>query len=274
MSHTSEHTPGPKMITVAISPCPNDTFVFAGWILGRVGELPGLSTRFLWEDVQDLNLLALRGQTQVTKVSAAQALRLETRCRILSAGAAFGLEHGPRLVARPGRDTLPRTIAVPGLQTTACALLQAALGDHSWRPVPMEYDRIIQAVSLGQVEAGLLIHESALVYQRYGFRCLLDIGQWWREKSRGLPLPLGCIVIDKSLGTTVPAQVQELIRSSLSWSHGHREETTPLLTALAQELDASTLEAHVSAYVNDLSFDMGEAGLRALACLRDLIHTT
>ncbi len=262
------------MVTVAISPCPNDTIVFAGWILGRVGELPGLHTRFLWEDVEDLNMLALKRKTQVTKVSAAQALRLEDRCRILSAGAAFGLEHGPRLVALPGRVALPRTIAVPGLQTTACALLRAALGSHSWEAVPMDYDRIVQAVSDGQVEAGLLIHESALVFQRYGFSCLLDLGQWWGEKSRGLPLPLGCIVIDKSLGTTVPARVEDLIRSSLSWSHGHREETAPLLTALAQELDAPTLEAHVSAYVNDLSMDMGEAGLRALACLRDLIHTT
>lgn len=258
-------------LTVAISPCPNDIYIFGGWILGRTGAMDDYSVRFLWDDVEALNAMAAGAAADVIKVSAATALRLKKDYHILQAGGAFGQDSGPKLVARPARSSPPRTIAVPGLNTTAFQLLRAAV-DTPFTPVPMIYDRIVNAVTSGEVEAGLLIHESALVYARYGLECVLDLGVWWKERSGALPLPLGCIVIDKRLGTTVPARIEDHIQRSLIWAKNQRQQIWPLLKALAQELDDSTLEAHIQAYVNEMSLDMGDVGHQALNLLEDLMR--
>ncbi|NCD25332.1 MAG: hypothetical protein EOL86_07050 [Deltaproteobacteria bacterium] len=254
-------------LTVAISPCPNDTFIFASWILGHVPPPAGLDSRFFWHDVQELNQGAFDDTWDVIKVSAATALRLRDTHVILPCGGAFGLAHGPKLVTRADFAGTPRTIAVPGLDTTAMRVLTAAL-THAFTPVPMIFHAIVDAVQRGQVDAGLLIHETALVHDRYGLSLHTDLGLWWSEHTGGLPLPLGCILARKALGDDVHAALTTTLRASILHARHNPSDIMPLIAALARELDAATLEQHIAAYVNDHSLNMGPRGQAALDILQ------
>lgn len=268
----------PTPLTVAVSPCPNDTIIFAAWALGLVPEIAGVSVRFLWEDVQTLNDWAAGRdpagvRPDVIKLSAAAALALPDHV-ILDAGAAFGLGCGPKLVARPDSGWerfVEPVVAVPGLATTAAALTRLALGraGRPYRPLPLPYDRVKDAVLSGQADAGVLIHETALVWERHGLALVLDLGKWWDEHTEGLPLPLGVIAARREIGETLIAAVDAQIRESLAAAQADRAKVWPLVRALAQELDDATLEAHIQAYVSPLSRSMGDAGRRALAALAD-----
>lgn len=254
-------------LTAAISPCPNDSFIFGAWILGLVPEPLGTPARFFWHDVQELNLGALNGTWDVIKVSAATALRLQDSHVILPCGGAFGLEHGPKLVTRADFSGTPQRIAVPGLDTTAMCVLNAAMQGR-FTPVPMIFHSIVEAVQNGSVDAGLLIHETALVYDRYGLRLHTDLGHWWHEHTEGLPLPLGCILARKELGAAMHAALAECIRASVRHARQHPDAVMPFIASLARELDAPTLAKHIDAYVNDYSLDMGVQGRRALEMLQ------
>ena len=254
-------------LTVAISPCPNDTFIFGAWVLGLTPPPAGLDSRFFWHDVQELNEGAFQGRWDVIKVSAAAALRLEDRYAILPCGGAFGLEHGPKLVIRPDFRGEPRRIAVPGLDTTAMLVLNAALQGR-FTPVPMIFHAIAEAVQAGEVDAGLLIHETALVHERYGLTLHTDLGRWWNDHTGGLPLPLGCILARRELGADVHAAIGDCIRASILHARAHRESVMPFIASLARELDEATLAQHIAAYVNDFSLDMGAAGQAALQTLQ------
>ena len=246
-------------LTVAVSPCPNDTFIFGAWVLGYVPGAPG--ARFFWHDVEELNQAAGRGQYDVVKVSAVCGLGLADY-EILDAGAAFGKGAGPKLVALPDAPREPRRVAVPGLRTTAHALLRAALGP-GFEAVPVVYDRIVEEVRARRVDAGLLIHETALVPRRYGLEIRMDLGRWWDGQGVG-PLPLGVICGKKALGKEKLAEVDRAIRASLDAAREERGRVWPLARSLARELDDSTLCAHIDAYVDDLSRGMGETGRAAL----------
>jgi 1,4-dihydroxy-6-naphthoate synthase len=250
-------------LNVAISPCPNDSFIFGAWVLGQSATPAGHDCRFFWHDVQELNLGALAGTWDVIKVSAATALRLHDTYTILSCGGAFGLEHGPKLVTRQDFRGTPRRIAVPGLDTTAMCILNAALGGN-FTPVPMIFYAIVDAVLAGKVDAGLLIHETALIHDRYDLALHMDLGRWWQKQTNGLPLPLGCIVARHTLGHDTHAALADSIRASILHARAQQDSVMPFIAALAQELDADTLEHHIAAYVNDFSLDMGPRGQAAL----------
>jgi len=259
-------------LTVAISPCPNDTFIFGAWILGLTPPPAGLDSRFFWHDVQELNQGAFAASWDVIKVSAAAALRLQDRFTILPCGGAFGLEHGPKLVTREDFRGTPRRIAVPGLDTTAMCVLNAAL-EGRFTPVPMIFHSIVDAVLAGEVDAGLLIHETALVFDRYGLALHTDLGEWWRRRTDGLPLPLGCILARRELGEDIHGAIGDCIRASILHARADRESVMPFIASLARELDSATLEQHIAAYVNGFSLDMGpdgRAALNTLQTFRDL----
>lgn len=264
----------PAPLSVAVSPCPNDTFIFAAWVLGLSpgpGPEPRADACFHWADVQQLNQSAAAGRFDVVKLSAAAALALEDRYEILPCGGAYGTGAGPKLVARPDGPEAPRTVAVPGLDTTAFAVLRAALGP-GFTALPMRFDHIAPAVARGGADAGLLIHETALVPERYGLTLRLDLGAWWAGHGGGTPLPLGVIAARRDLPEARRRGVAEAIRASLTLARERREAVWPLVRALARELDDATLEAHIAAYVDDLSLDMGATGRAALDALRALVR--
>lgn len=250
-------------LSVAISPCPNDSFIFGAWILGLSPSPAGHDCRFFWHDVQELNLGALADRWDVVKISAATALRLRDTHTILPCGGAFGLEHGPKLVTRHDFRGTPGRIAVPGLDTTAMCILNAALKGN-FTPVPMVFHAIVDAVLTGKVDAGLLIHETALIHDRYDLALHTDLGHWWRQETGGLPLPLGCIVARHGLGLDTHDALARSIRASILHARAQRDSVMPFIAALAQELDGDTLEQHIAAYVNDFSLDMGSRGQAAL----------
>jgi len=258
-----------KSFTVAISPCPNDIFIFGAWILGLIPDLQGYRSRFHFRDVDILNQWAGGKSCCLVKVSAGLALDLQEDYFILSSGAAFGLAHGPKLVTRKGLESRPEIIAVPGLQTTACTLLKAAL-DYAFEALPMPFDQIVNCVKQGRADAGLLIHETALIYRQYHLELLLDLGSWWSEQAGDLPLPLGCIIMRKDLGLDLMARAEEQIRCSLDTARAKQSEIMPLISHLAQEMDTHVINRHIQAYVNQYSRDMGRSGNEALQKLQQL----
>ena len=253
----------------AISPCPNDTFIFGAWVLGMAGDVLDLRTRFIWEDIQTLNEMAAAGTGDLVKVSAVQALKLEQDWDILSCGGAFGLGHGPKLVAVKKAKTKLSTIAVPGMLTTAFALLKDCL-DFDFEPVPMPFDQIPSAVVGSQVDAGLLIHETALIADQLGLNIILDLGMWWEERSSGLPLPLGLIIIKKSLGQKLKLETEKIIQDSITMARQGKPGIRSFIKQLARELDDDVINRHIKAYVNEYSTNMGEQGIRALSLLKKI----
>lgn len=263
-------------ITVAISPCPNDVVIFGAWILGRVG-MADLRPDFAFEDVETLNEAALSGAYDVVKISAAMAAPLADAYDVLPSGAAFGFGAGPKLVVPQGFRGRPKTVAVPGLRTTAATLLRAALaGNDPLLPppdaafVPVRYDAIVAAVNEGRAEAGLLIHETALAAAAHGLRLLLDLGAWWQGIIPDTPVPLGVIVAKKTLGAERIAAVGALLRQSLLAARARPELLAPLTRLLAREKNEAVITAHIKAYVGDLSLTMGATGRRALKTLAQL----
>lgn len=259
-----------KTLLAGVSPCPNDTYIFAAWVLGMIGDLAGLRTRFLWEDVQTLNERACRGMGDLVKVSAVQALKLEGEYDILQCGGALSTGPGPKLVVVKNAGHPPFRIAVPGMQTTAYALLRAC-ADFKFEPVPMAFDEIPGAVVDRQVDGGLLIHETALIHEKMGLEVFLDLGAWWMSGSSGLPLPLGLIVIKKDLPLEIKLQAEFKIRQSLDSAEKNPRAVQPLIKAFARELDDTVIDQHIRAYVNAYSFDIGEQGSRALSLLKNYV---
>ncbi|EFL49781.1 protein of unknown function DUF191 [Solidesulfovibrio fructosivorans JJ]] len=263
-------------VSVAISPCPNDVVIFGAWILGRVG-LPDARATFAFEDVETLNEAALAGTYDVVKVSAAMAAPLADRYAVLPSGAAFGFGAGPKLVCDAGFTGRPKTVAVPGLRTTAATLLRAALADDdpALPPpdaafVPVRYDAIVDAVRSGRTEAGLLIHETALAAADHGLRLVLDLGRWWEARLPDVPVPLGVILAKKSLGQARLTALGELLRRSLLAAREEPELVAPLARLLAREKNEAVIRAHIEAYVGELSLAMGATGTRALARLCEI----
>ena len=253
-------------ITIGYSPCPNDTYIFYGLTHGKIplGRL-SFSPPFL-EDVETLNEWALRGKLDVTKLSFHALGHVLDDYVMLSAGAALGRGCGPLLVTRPElttTDPTQWTIAVPGAHTTAAMLLKLYVPEVKDLQV-MRFDRVMEAVCTGKVDAGVIIHESRFTYQGYGLACVKDLGSWWEEET-GLPIPLGCIAARKSLGREVIGEIDRAIQASLVWANQHPNGCRDYIRGHAQELDDEVMQNHIKLYVNDFSLDMGQEGRAAVA---------
>lgn len=263
-------------LSVAYSPCPNDTFVFCGLARGLI-DLPldgfggrlDIDTRL--HDVETLNRMAFDGAYDVTKLSFHAWLRLRERYRLLRVGATLGRGCGPLVVTRAGADVTrvrPGRIAVPGEHTTAHLLLRL------WAPetlgvVFVPYDRIMGMVANGEVDAGVIIHEGRFVYRERGLVCVADLGEWW-EATTGLPIPLGCIA---ARATFTPLQLdgcEALVERSLRFALANPAATRDYVRQHAQELDAEVTRQHIETYVNAFSLDLGETGRAAVAALETM----
>lgn len=256
-----------KTLSLGFSPCPNDTFMFYPLVHGLV-DTGGLSYRERLEDVETLNQLALRGELDVSKVSYHALGHIRDDYALLRSGSALGRGCGPLLVAA-GRispaDLRGKTIAVPGRYTTAKLLLR--LFDPGLDNfIVMPFNEIMDAVLSGNVDAGLIIHESRFTYQGFGLHNLLDLGEWW-EKETGLPIPLGGIVARRSLGTETIAAIERALKTGVEYARLHPEEAGRYIGEHSQEMSPEVCAAHIGLYVNDFSTDLGDEGLRAITCL-------
>jgi len=255
----------PKTLTLGYSPCPNDTFIFYALVHRKI-DTGELRFREALLDVETLNQKALRAELDITKVSFHAYAHVRERYALLRSGGALGRGCGPLVVAQGDvkMDGLKgRRIAIPGKLTTAYLLLQLYEPSLANNVVVMSFDRIMEAVKTGTVDAGLIIHESRFTYPEFGLSEVLDLGRWW-ENETGLPIPLGCIIADKSLGPDLIKTIEVLVRKSVEYAFAHRDRTKEYIKAHAQELADPVIEQHINLYVNHYSLDLGDEGLHAV----------
>jgi len=255
-----------KPLTLAFSPCPNDTYIFAAlanrWLDGAAPEV-----RVHVTDIADLNNAALKGGYELTKVSYGAVPLLLDRYRILRAGGALGRNCGPLIVRRKGGpkdlDALEGlVVAVPGERTTAFMLLRLAMQARP-QTLQMRFDRIIAAVAEGVVEAGLIIHESRFVYEEAGLECIADLGEWW-ESQTGMPLPLGAVLISNDLGDARAKEFNAAIRESLRYAREHDRQIMAYVREHATDMREDVMRKHIKLYVNEFTEDLGAAGESAV----------
>ena len=254
-----------RTMTLAYSPCPNDTYIFAALSNGLIDGAP--SVRVALEDVEALNAAALRGAHELTRVSYGAIPELLGQYRILRAGGALGFGCGPLLITKPGagktlEDFADKLIAIPGERTTAYLLLRLAMGKRA-QTIQMRFDRIVDAVQSGAVDAGLIIHESRFTYEQAGLQAVIDLGTWW-EQQTGLPIPLGAILVRNDVPDEQARSVNEAIRSSLRFARQHEDRIMPYVREHAAETSEEVMRKHIELYVNDYSDDIGESGIRAV----------
>ena len=256
-------------LTLGFSPCPNDTFVFHALVHGLVASELEFSTRL--DDVEALNRAVVRGELDVSKLSYHAFLHVRDRYAMLPAGGALGRGVGPLVVTRgPRRDLDDALIATPGGLTTANLLLALWRPDAA-RTVELRYDRIMPAVAAGDVDAGLIIHESRFTYPAHGLAKHEDLGAWW-ERTTGKPIPLGGIAIRRDLGADTAREAVRAIRASLAHARAHPEASAAYVARHAQEMAEEVRAQHIALYVNDYTHDVGTDGRDAAMELARRAH--
>ena len=249
------------LIRLGHSPDPDDAFMFWALAAGRVDQR-GFEFEYVTEDIQTLNELAREGRLEVTAMSLATYPAVQDTYMLLPHGASMGSGYGPVLVGREEltREQLASTeIVIPGRGTTAYLVLKMVLGEFTAREVP--FDEIIDEVSSGRADAGLVIHEGQLTYRAEGLHKLIDLGEWWLLET-GLPLPLGVNVARRD----VPRldELSAVLRDSITAGLEHREEATQYALGFARDLDAKTADRFIEMYVNEFTCDYGDEGRRAV----------
>ncbi|HEY2955482.1 MAG TPA: MqnA/MqnD/SBP family protein [Candidatus Eisenbacteria bacterium] len=249
------------------SPDADDAFMFYGFHAG-LASVPGCRVEHVLEDIQSLNRRALeRADLEITAVSAHAYAFIADRYAVLSCGASMGMGYGPVVVARAWRapeSLRGARVAVPGRLTTAALLLATECPGSI--PVEVRFDRIPDTVAAGEVEAGVIIHESQLTYGDQGLVKVLDFGERWRDRD-GLPVPLGLDVVRRDLGMETMRAVSAGFRASIQAALDHEREALGYALGFGRGLDAERGRRFVRMYVNDLTLDMGEVGRAALARL-------
>ncbi len=261
-----------KIISLAFSTCPNDTFIF--YALAHKKIVTDISFEIHLEDVESLNQCAKSKKFDVSKLSFAAIGHLLETYGLLHCGAALGRGCGPLIVARPGVDlSRLKSIAVPGVWTTANMLLNLYLsgqsaGKSSFRYdiTPIPFDKIMPSVKNGMFDFGVIIHEGRFTYKEHGLVSLLDLGNWW-EKISLLPIPLGGIAIRRDLSTETIKAVEKAIYDSILYAFANRDETYDYIKEYSQEMSLSVIRQHIDLYVNDFTVNAGDEGERAINML-------
>jgi 1,4-dihydroxy-6-naphthoate synthase len=274
--------PSEQVFTLGHSPDPDDAFMFYAMAENKI-DLRGYRFEHRLEDIQTLNERALRGELHISAISIHAFAYVSDRYALLPCGASMGDGYGPMIVRKrptsnvqlptPNSDEESRallcelTIAVPGLMTSAYLALQLYLGEFKHVVVP--FDQIFDAVKNGKADAGLIIHEGQLTYERAGFTKIVDLGEWWKRET-GLPLPLGGNVLRKDIPTPVQRDLLAIMHESIDYGLAHRDEAVRHSMPYARDMDAKLAGKFIGMYVNDFTRDYGEAGRKAV---REFLQT-
>lgn len=259
MSSKPETSAGIRTITVAHSPDSDDAFMFYGLATNKL-ETEGLKFEHTLKDIQSLNEDARNGVYDVTAISFHAYAYVADKYALLPHGASIGDKYGPIVVAREPRspDEIGNMkIAVPGELTSAFLALRIFNRDFQYEVIP--FDQIIDAVKRGTVDAGLLIHEGQLFYKQLGLDKVLDLGEWWHERT-GLPLPMGGNAIRRDLGPDLMKQVSRHLHRSILYSLENREDALAYAMQFARDMAPELADRFVAMWVNDLTLDYGERG--------------
>ncbi len=258
-----------RTIRFGHSPDADDAYMFYGFHTGEAG-IDGCRVEHVLQDIQSLNLRAIeQADLEITACSAHAYAHLAQRYAVLACGASFGWGYGPVLVARAARSLASlagKRVAVPGRLTTAALLLRIECPDAE--PVDVMFDDIPRAVLAGEVEAGVIIHESQLTYRAEGLAKVLDFGELWQTRD-GLPVPLGLDVVRRDLGAPLMRACSTGFRASIQAAFAHEDEAIRYALQFGRGLDTAQGKKFVHMYVNDLPLDMGERGRAGLRLLYD-----
>ena len=252
------------LIRLGHSPDSDDAFMFYGLAEGHV-DTEGLRFEHILRDIETLNQWALEGRLEITAISVHAYAYVADKYAILTHGASMGDNYGPIVVTREpvGPEWLRgRRITIPGTMTSAFLALRLYLGDFEYDILP--FDEIMEAVSSGKADAGLLIHEGQLTHESLGLHCVVDLGKWWHERTGGLPLPLGVNAVRRDLGAERMNQLSRILKASILYGLDHREEALAYAMRFARGLPTATADQFVGMYVNDWTIDMGERGQRSI----------
>jgi 1,4-dihydroxy-6-naphthoate synthase len=258
-----------REISVAHSPDSDDAFMFYALATNKV-RVPGLKFSHTLTDIETLNRKAMEGFYDVSAISFHAYPYVQDKYALMPCGGSVGEQYGPMVISQRmvGLEELKTMkIAVPGTMTTAYLALKLFAPKIETAVVP--FDRIIPEVLAGKYEAGLIIHEGQLTYERSGLKRILDLGRWWHEQT-GLPLPLGGNAIRRELGPELIAQVTKALRDSIQYALDHREPALAYAMQFARDLDPQMADRFVGMYVNNRTLDYGEDGKRAVVKLLDM----
>lgn len=249
-----------KRLSLHISPCPNDTFAFDAIINGRIDHDFDLAVEY--HDIEVLNEGVLRGEPDISKISYAVYPLVAEQYALLDSGSALGRGNGQLLVRRKGETGKIRTVASPGLNTTANALLRRYFPEVE-EVQQMLFSEIAASVERGDVDAGVLIHEGRFVYERRNLELVADLGKLW-ESETNLPLPLGAIIIKRELGEELISKFDKLLSKSVRYAFANPLVSRDFVKEHAQELEDDVIEKHISLFVNDYTISLGEEGRKAV----------
>jgi 1,4-dihydroxy-6-naphthoate synthase len=263
----------PGVFTLGHSPDPDDAFMFYAMAENKI-DLRGYRFEHRLHDIQTLNEWAMRGELHLSAVSIHAYAYVSDKYALMPCGASMGDGYGPLVVTAAERDSpettddvdlknwlTKRVIAVPGRMTSAYLALQLYLGE--FRHVVVPFDQIFDAVSTGRADAGLIIHEGQLTYAHAGFKRVVDLGEWWKNKT-GLPLPLGGNVLRRDISSPTQSDLVQIMRESIDFGLAHRDEAVRHSMPYARDMNTQLAAKFIGMYVNDYTRDYGEKGREAI----------
>jgi 1,4-dihydroxy-6-naphthoate synthase len=272
-------------LSLGFSPCPNDTFIFDAMIHQKI-DTEGLSFEVVFDDVETLNQKAFRADLDITKLSFHAYAYLTENYVLLHAGSALGFGVGPLLIcnnedyistdnlqnlsphpiAIGSSDIRPLSsdlkIGIPGKYTTANFLLSTAFPEAK-NKIEMKFFEIESALLNNQIDLGVIIHENRFTYQDKGLKKIIDLGEYWEDLTKG-PIPLGGIMIKRSLPEEIKQKVNRIIRRSVEYAFDHPDSGLDFIRSLSQEMSTEVIKKHIDLYVNKFSIDLGEVGRKAV----------
>ncbi|MDD3740780.1 MAG: 1,4-dihydroxy-6-naphthoate synthase [Bacteroidales bacterium] len=257
-------------LSLAISSCPNDTFMFDALINNKI-DVKNYNFDLIIADVEELNKLSQKAETDISKMSFHNFFKVEDKYQMLTSGAALGKNCGPLIISK--RKIYPDElsdcrIAIPGESTTANLLMQIFFPQAINKQIYLFSD-IEDLVLYNECDAGLVIHETRFTYQKRGLKLIADLGNLWEGKYR-LPIPLGGIAIKRSLSEHVKTDINKIVRNSIEYAFANPSSAMDFMKNNAVELEDDILQKHVNLYVNDYSIDLGEDGRKSVEKLKEV----
>lgn len=255
-------------LSLGFSPCPNDTFIFDALIHHKI-DTEGLTFEVTFDDVETLNQKAFNNHLDITKLSYHAYAYAINHYVLLDAGSALGFGVGPLLIAKEALNVENKDllVGIPGKYTTANFLLSLAY-PHLQKKKELVFSDIEQQLLNNQLDLGLIIHENRFTYQDKGLHKIIDLGEYW-EKETNCAIPLGGIVIKRSLPIAIQHQVNRLIKKSVEYAFANPKSALPFIREHAQEMDEKVMYQHIDLYVNKYSIDLGLEGKKAIRTMFD-----
>lgn len=256
-------------LTLGFSPCPNDTFIFDALIHHKI-DTEGLTFEVSYDDVETLNQKSLTGELDITKLSFHAVAYVSDKYALLDAGSALGFGVGPLLISKsaikkPDAEIPDLKVGIPGKLTTANFLFSLAFPEAR-NKVEMLFSDIENALAKGDIDLGVIIHENRFTYHDKGLIKVLDLGEYWEEKT-GSPIPLGGILIKRSLPEEVKLKVNRLVRKSVEYAFKNPKSGLEFIRSHAQEMSEAVMYKHIELYVNKFSVNLGTEGRKAVQTL-------